>query len=238
MKHKGFTIIELIVVIAVVGILAGLTTFGYRMWRQDLTEKIVMNDLNQAGTALENYRNFKNYFPPNLAGANFAASEGVGLALYTNAPSVGIYNNLDDQSNAQLLLNTCNANIYSTNNTACVFNGNGAGAKIHVKGTNASNTHWRSPIHESDIVLPTSMNNEAQRIITQSKAQGGKFPVIITNSKNVTLPETTQVPNGPATRYCLEGRAADYDVIYHITDKDSSIKSGTCPNDPTLKYYP
>lgn len=237
MKIKGFTVVEVLVVIVILGILLTISTVAYGAWQKDLADSVVKSDLASGDSSLHSFRNFNNNFPPNLAGTNFAASKNVALVLYTNAPSMGVYNDLDENENAQLLLNVCNANLDNTNNTACVFNGQGNGAKIHVKGTQASNTHWRSPIYETDIILPGADPSIAAGIISQFKAQGGTFPVIVRGHSTV-LPEPDKVPNGPATRFCLEARSAGFDIIYHVTDKESKPKDGNCPEDPELHYYP
>lgn len=211
---------------------------AYGNWRAYMADNTVRSDIESGTSSLMSYRNFKNGFPPNMAGTNFSASQGVALSLFTNAPSVGVYDSLTDHQNAQLMLNVCNGNLGDTNNTACVFNGNGGGAKIHVKGTEASNVHWRSPIKESDIVLTGSDPSIAQGIIDQFKAQGGVFPIIVSSSDNATMPEPDQIPNGLATRFCLESESAAFDIVYHTVDGKTGPVAGPCPEDPELKYFP
>lgn len=143
---RGFTVVELIAIIGVLGILAGIGVVGYGAWQRGVADKSVQADVSHATSSLTSYKNFKNNYPPNLAGAEFANAPSVALSLYTNAPYLGVYSNLTPDGNAQLLLNVCNANLNETLNTVCTFNGNGNGAKIHVKGTNASNVIWDSPI--------------------------------------------------------------------------------------------
>lgn len=52
-SKNGFTIVELIVVIAVIAILAGLVIVGYGQWRSNLTNSEVKNDLSAAATAMD-----------------------------------------------------------------------------------------------------------------------------------------------------------------------------------------
>lgn len=238
MRQKGFTVVEIIVMIVVLGILLTISITAYNSWRKNVSEDVLKSDMLSGASSLRSYQNFNNYYPPNLAGTKFAASPGIGLTIYTNAPYVGIFENLSDHENAQLLLNACNANLGSTNHTACVFAGNKNGAKIHVKGTVGSNSIWDSPIYESDIVLRGADPSMAQNIIAEFKAQGGVFPVIVRGNKNVTLPEPTKKPNGEATRYCLEGRSGDFDIVYHSTNEDDKLIAGPCPDDPQLHYFP
>ncbi len=57
-RTKAFTIVELVVIIAVIGILAALTVFGWRNWQQSVARSAVKSDVKQAALAMENARNF------------------------------------------------------------------------------------------------------------------------------------------------------------------------------------
>jgi prepilin-type N-terminal cleavage/methylation domain-containing protein len=240
---SGFTIVELLIVIVVVSVVMTSSIISYTSWQHTVSGKAVRSDIQQAITGLEDHKNFKGSYPPNLAGTGFAASSSVAVTLSTNAPSIGVYSNLTPDQQAQLFLNVCNANMFSTpNNTSCTFQGNGGGAKIHVKGTNATNAIWDSPIAESDLSLScgdqqADCDTALSNIVTQFNAQGGVFPIIVPNS-NVALPEPVLTPNGPADRYCIEGRSAeDATITYHALSDDKIIATGQCPYDPTLHYY-
>ena len=241
--RRAFTIVEVLVIIAILATLASVTIVGYGSWQRRQAADSVRSDMQQAVSGLQSFKNFKNNYPPNLAGTGFAASNEVALKLATNAPSVGVYEDLNNDQNAQLFLNSCNANLFATsNNTACSFEGTKTGAKIHAKGTNGSNTIWDSPISQSDLMLDCSSQQEVcdqaiDDMINQFVAQGGLFPIVIPD-KNVPLPEPTQVPNGPANRYCLEGRANDYpEIVYYVISDDKTIAAGECPSDSSLHYY-
>lgn len=239
-RGHGFTIVELLIIIAVIAILAAISIFAFSGWRKSTAQRIVLSDMEQAVAALEANRNFKNSFPPNLAGTNFAASQESALTLFTNAPSVGVYQNLTSDQNAQLFVNACNANISDTpTNTACKLQGRGGGAKVHVKGTITANTIWNSPVAESDVQLSCGASCDAAtaKIISQFKAQGGTFPVYV--GVNTPLPDPTLVPNGVADKYCLEGRATDFsDVTFHTRSGSANdIVPGECPSDPDLHYF-
>ena len=59
---RGFTIVELLVVIVVIGILATLTMFAYQRWRQDTVRTAISADLQAAAQAMAQYRNFNNVY--------------------------------------------------------------------------------------------------------------------------------------------------------------------------------
>lgn len=242
-RVTAFTIVEVMTVIVVLAILVSAVMIGYNGWQRQIAGRAVSSDLQHATSALHAYKNFKNNYPPNLAGTEFVGSSSVALTLLTNAPSVGVYSGLDPSQNAQLFLNSCNANITSTpNNNACSFQGSGGGAKIHVTGTQSTNAIWSSPIDQSDLTLDCGSNQAAcdailDTIKSQFIAQGGTFPITVP-SNNVSLPEPTLVPNGQADRYCLEARAVGYtDILSHTLSEDEQITPGLCPNDPSLHYF-
>ncbi|MEP6710487.1 MAG: prepilin-type N-terminal cleavage/methylation domain-containing protein, partial [Candidatus Saccharibacteria bacterium] len=62
-KPTGFTIVELLVVIVVIGILLGLTIVGYAGWRARTAKKEVQSDLKGALSAMESARNFGAGYP-------------------------------------------------------------------------------------------------------------------------------------------------------------------------------
>lgn len=241
--RRAFTIVELLTVIAVLSIVASLTFVSFGAWQRHQATNSVKSDIQQAVSGLQTFKNFRNNYPPNLAGTGFAASQDVALKLSTNAPSIGVYEELTNSQNAQLFINSCNANLFATpNNTACSFQGNDNGAKIHAKGTNGSNTIWDSPVQQSQLALTCESQQSVcdqaiDSMIAQFMAQGGVFPIVVPD-RNVPLPEPTQVPNGPANRFCLEGRANDFpEIVYYVLSDDQAITAGECPNDPSLQYY-
>ncbi len=242
-RRHGFTLVEILMIITILSILFGVVVYGLGSWQRRQATTAVQSDLRLAVSGLHTYRNFEGNFPPNLAGTGFASSQSVSVTLRTNAPSVGVYEGLNGSQNAQLFLNACNANVFATpNNTACSFQGNGGGAKIHVKGTTGSNAIWDDPIDQADLVLSCGSEQAAcdqvlSDLVAQFTAQGGVFPILVPGN-SVPLPEPTLVANGPASRYCIEGRASDYpDIVYYALSETSTVTAGECPVDPSLQYY-
>lgn len=76
---KGFTIVELIVVIAVVAILAGLTVVGYGAWRNSVISSAIKTELQNAAAAMEDARTFGgNGYPADVSEV-FTDSEDIQL---------------------------------------------------------------------------------------------------------------------------------------------------------------
>jgi type IV pilus assembly protein PilE len=78
MHRQGFTIVELAVVIAVLGILAAITMGAYGQWRAATAKKEVQSDLIAASAAMENARNFGSGYPLSIP-STFTGSSGVNL---------------------------------------------------------------------------------------------------------------------------------------------------------------
>lgn len=83
-KSKGFTIVELIVVISVIAILAAISIMGYGAWRTNVTVTQVKNDLDAAASAMEDYRTYNNGYPSTLP-ATVTPSKHVTLTVSSDS---------------------------------------------------------------------------------------------------------------------------------------------------------
>jgi len=74
----AFTIIELVIVIAIIGILATVIVVSYNGWKKSTISAQIKSDLNGVASAMENYRNFNNKYPESVP-SSFSPSSGVTL---------------------------------------------------------------------------------------------------------------------------------------------------------------
>jgi prepilin-type N-terminal cleavage/methylation domain-containing protein len=80
-RHQnGFTIVELLVIIVVMGILLSLTVFAYGDWRLRTAKNEVQSNLIQLRSAMENARNFDNAYPSTVP-TSYDASSTVTITL-------------------------------------------------------------------------------------------------------------------------------------------------------------
>ncbi len=78
MKKQGFTVVELVIIIIVIGILASITILGYGTWRSSVTERQLKSDLNGVIAAMDNARNFdKDGYPVYEEGKQFDNSNSI-----------------------------------------------------------------------------------------------------------------------------------------------------------------
>lgn len=79
-NKKAFTIVELIVVIAVVGILAGIILVSYGAWRSAVATSSLKSDLEQVASVIESSRTFDNSYPLSIP-TLFSPSSGNTITL-------------------------------------------------------------------------------------------------------------------------------------------------------------
>lgn len=77
-SRVGFTIIELLVIVVVIGILASVVIIGYGNWRGNIAEDQIKSDLTGAAAAMESARNFGSDYPADIP-SSFTPSDGVTL---------------------------------------------------------------------------------------------------------------------------------------------------------------
>jgi len=84
-KNAGFTIVELIVVIAVIAVLVSIVILSYNGWRTSVATNSLKSDLGHAASAMESARSFDNGYPTSIP-TTFSASANNTIALKTNDP--------------------------------------------------------------------------------------------------------------------------------------------------------
>lgn len=85
-KNNGFTIVEIMTVITVIGILIGITIFSIGNWRTRTAQNEVSSDLHNAASAMEAARNFSTGYPVSIP-TTFKASPNVTVTLKTSTSS-------------------------------------------------------------------------------------------------------------------------------------------------------
>lgn len=91
-RQKGFTIVEMIIVVILIAILALFTVFAFNNYRTRAARTEMRNEVLQSAAALKNYENFNNIFPADQAGFDPIYSAGSNVTLtYTSPSSLGVH---------------------------------------------------------------------------------------------------------------------------------------------------
>ena len=99
--QSAFTIVELIVVISVIGILAGVVLVSYGSWQTSVATASVKSDLQHAASAMESSRSFGNTYSATLP-TTFTSSSGDTMTLtVTSATSFCIDGTSSNSSSIQ-----------------------------------------------------------------------------------------------------------------------------------------
>jgi Tfp pilus assembly protein PilE len=75
---RGFTIVELIIMIAVIALLASITIFGFGSWRSRTATTEVKGALTNLATSLKSEMNFNSAYPSSVP-STYRPSDGVTI---------------------------------------------------------------------------------------------------------------------------------------------------------------
>jgi len=89
-KRHGFTIIELIVVIAVIAILAAILIVGYGSWRKTTATNEVKSDLNVIAAAMDSALNFGEVYPSTIP-STYSKSANIQSATVVTSSTGDFY---------------------------------------------------------------------------------------------------------------------------------------------------
>lgn len=80
-RSGGFTIIELLVIIVVLGALVGITIFGFSTWRTRTAKTEVRNEVTNGAAAVKQYAAWNNAYPADQATFNATYTAGGAVSF-------------------------------------------------------------------------------------------------------------------------------------------------------------
>lgn len=116
---RGFTVVELLVIIVVIGLLAGLSIITYGSWRTRVAAASVKTDLSSVATAMKSELNFKNAYPAGLP-SSFTPSDDVTVTwVFGDASSFCINGVSKDDANVKFYIQAIGSTINGPLEGAC-----------------------------------------------------------------------------------------------------------------------
>jgi prepilin-type N-terminal cleavage/methylation domain-containing protein len=108
-KNKGFTLVEIIVIISVIAILVTIVIVSVGNWRKSTAETEVKSDLKNLSTAMEAARNFGNGYPTSIP-STFSSSPNVTVTYGSGSSASYCVNAVSTaDSTVQYYINTAAA---------------------------------------------------------------------------------------------------------------------------------
>lgn len=252
-RNTGFTLVEILVTIIIIGILATISIVSYRGIQQRAITTTLQSDLTNAAKQMEVARGTTRMYPGFLP-ADMKPSKGVGIEL------VGIesqYAGLSTVQNGVLFYDICKE---------LVAEGRGNGASVsgqvgqyitacnvygyqgmQINGWNART--FNTPINQTTIRdwynanvsydawwsdKKTVMMNFATELSNRFIAMGGTFPVNsfwdnwASGVQKETLPAPVTIFD-PST-FCVQAYHINYpDSYWHISAGETKASTGACP---------
>lgn len=262
-QRSGFTLVELLIVIVVLGILVTLGVVSYNTVQRNAANSMVINSLKNAGETVE-VELIRNRKLPIGMPDNFAASPDVSVTYIPEEGSVH-YSDLSPVQNGVLFYNICRELItmpeYSTIHSADGNNSQTVMMNCQVYNWNNIQIHgwdsrtWAVPVSSSaiqsyiDSVPYDSWWIDKQDVIRAFHTElmssfvqrGGSWPVTsfwdpwANQWSGVPKEDLPQPdPESDLSQYCIVAQHARYEgMSYFLTADSQRIRPGSCPNGPT-----
>lgn len=251
----GFTIVEIIIVVIVVGILMSIVTLGYSNVRRTAMLRAVQSDLQNVSTAMEQTIQKTSAYPTSLP-SEIKASDGVTLTI-VSAGAEPYYDNITPVQNGVLFAQIC-ADLVNEGVGQGV--NQGGGTENYITGCGNWNNNsmqitgwnsrvWNTPVDSAPLLAyaesftTNDTWNKAQEAVVKEfytelverfERQGGSFPITTfwdywatpQNGGVIAEPLPTSFKTKPY--YCAEGSVTNTpSVVWHIT-QEKKLTAGSC----------
>jgi len=254
-SQKGFTVVELLIVVTVIAILAAITIVGYNGIRVAAMKSAAQSDLRNVETAMQlAYQDLGTY--PSEIPSTVKPSPNVALNVRWSG-TVTSYGTLTDVQNGVLLSQICQ-NLIDEGAGKGVNNGGstqtyimGCGNWNHgsMQVTAWDSRVWSTPISDTQLLnyantFTTSDTwNSAQigvvknfytQLVQRHIATGGTFPIKsfwdswATTGNGGVMKQPLPATLETKTTFCVEATTSSPSTtVWHI-DENGSLKEGAC----------
>lgn len=251
----AFTIVELLIVIAVIAILASISIISYNGIQKNAANKVAQSDLDQVGAEMQRYAMKYNGAYPSTLPSDMKTSPNVTLTL----KSIGSYNyygGLNAVQNGELMSQICTDLINEGagkgkdqgGTTQDYLTGCGNWNQGNMQVTGWDTKKYYTPVTSATLLAyadnfttndaynktqETVVKNFYHQLVDRQTKQGGSYPITSfwdywasPQSGGVAF-QALPTPQATPT-YCVEATHSKFsDIIYHTTETNK-ILSGSC----------
>lgn len=253
--QHGFTIVELLIVIVVIGILVSVAVVGYSGVQKTTANKVMQSDLDQVGGDMQRVANMNNGVYPTTLPSTITSSPNVTLTLKKSG-TYNFYTPINTVQNGELMAQICQdlvdegvgkgVNQGGTTNAYITGCGNWNKGSMQVTGWDSK--VYNTPVSDTTLlayadnfttsdsynkIQETVVKNFYHQLVERQTRQGGTYPITsfwdswATPTNGGTSYVTLPTPQ-PRPTYCVEATHAKYStLIYHVTEANK-ILSGSC----------
>jgi len=252
---RGFTIVEMLIVVVVIAILASITAAGWSGIRMTALKTAAQSDLKSAASAMQlSFAESGTY--PSAIPAIFRPSDNVNVTVKWSGKFY-TYTSLTAVQNGVLLADICQKLIDEGVGKGTSQNGEEQDYIMGCGNWNYNSTQitawdsrvWKTPVLSDQLIdyantfttkdtwnanQVTVVKNFYTQLVQRHLNQGGVFPVTsfwdawATSSNGGVIKQALPEPSQIKTTFCLEAQIVESpDTIWHITE-DGTVKEGGC----------
>ena len=227
-ESKGFTIVELIVVISVIGILAAIGIVSYNSWQQTIMVTQISSDLNGVSAAMENARTFSDVYPIEIPSTFTPSGDGDVLlsgggspdgkwfcidAVSSQFPSLSYH--IDSASISQgAQTGTCPVDIQTITTANC------PSTRTQVHDARDGHTYWVQKLADNKCWMLTNLGyagggtNTYSDVITLTNGTGGSATYTV--ASYYVTPLTTNYTTEPTAPSTSTDGTGQYGYLYNF----------------------
>lgn len=246
-KQSGFTIVELIIVIVIIGILAAISIIAYNGVQRNAADKAMKSDLEHASAEMQRLELADNGIFPTTLPDTIQSSPHVTLALKNSGTTTYYAGGLSPVQNGVLMAQICQdlvdegvgKGINGGGKTVAFITGCGNWVHNSMQITGWDSEVYTTPVTDTELLnysdnFTTSdsynkaeesvIKNFYNQLVSRQVSEGGSYPITsfwdswATPTNGGVSIETLPAPQKRPT-YCMEATHDSYsDLKWHITD--------------------